>query len=38
MKMSWFKYRDYIMIKHDYGPYDRTKIDYFKNREDNYYF
>ncbi|MBQ3298642.1 MAG: group II intron reverse transcriptase/maturase [Bacilli bacterium] len=38
MKMSWFKYREYVMIKHDYSPYDRTKIDYFKNRKDNYYF
>lgn len=37
MKMSWFRHRDYIMIKHDYSPYDRTKIDYFKNRKDNYY-
>ena len=37
MKMSWFRHRDYIMIKHDYSPYDRTKIDYFNNRKDNYY-
>ena len=38
MKMGWFKYRNYIMIKHDYSPYDRTKIDYFDNRKNNYYF
>lgn len=37
MKMSWFRHRDYIMIKHNYSPYDRTKIDYFNNRKDNYY-
>ena len=38
MKMAWFRYRNYIMIKHDYSPYDRTKIDYFENRKNNYYF
>ncbi len=37
MKMSWFKHRDYIMIKHNYSPYDRTKLDYFENRKDKYY-
>ena len=38
IKMSWFKHRDYIMIKHDFSPYDRTKIEYFENRKENYYF
>ena len=37
MKMSWFKHRDYIMIKHNYSPYDRTKLEYFENRKDKYY-
>ena len=33
MKMSWFKHRDYIMIKHNYSPLDKSKSDYFRQRD-----
>jgi RNA-directed DNA polymerase len=38
MKMYWYKYKSYIMVKHDYSPYDRNKVDYFENRKVNYHF
>lgn len=34
--MSWFKPRRYVMVKHDYSPYDRDKIDYFESRKANF--
>ena len=38
VKMSWFNPRRYIMIKHDYSPYDMDKKDYFENRRRKFYF
>ena len=37
--MIWYKLsqNNYIMIKHNYSPYDRTKLEYFENRKDKYY-
>ena len=37
-KMSWYNPRKYIMIKHDYSPYDGTKKDYFESRKHKFYF
>lgn len=34
--MSWFKPRRYVMVKHDYSPYDKDKIDYFESRKANF--
>ena len=36
MKMSWYKPKRYIMVKHDYSPYDKELKDYFENRTTNY--
>ena len=32
-KMSRVKIKRHIMVKHDYSPLDKSKSDYFKNRE-----
>ena len=37
VKMEWTPIRRYVMIKHDYSPYDRDKKDYFANRKTNFY-
>lgn len=37
-KMSWYKVKTYIMVKHDSSPYDKDKKDYFKHRESNFSF
>lgn len=36
-KMSWYKPRRYIMVKHDYSPYDGDKQEYFRNRHSKIY-
>ena len=36
-KMNWVPIRRWIMIKHNYSPYDKTKDEYFNNRECNRY-
>ena len=33
IKMSWIPIKRHIMIKHNYSPYDKSKTDYFLNRE-----
>ena len=35
-KMSWVKIKRHVMIKHDYSPYDATKVEYFTLRENKY--
>ncbi len=35
-KMGWVKIKRHVMIKHDYGSYDATKIEYFILRENKY--
>lgn len=37
-KMTWYEPRRYIMIKHDYSPYDGNKKDYFESRNSKFYF
>ena len=37
-KMSWYKVKKYIMVKHDSSPHDKDKQDYFKHRESNFSF
>lgn len=32
-KMNWTSIRRHKMIKHNYSPYDKTKTEYFKQRE-----
>ena len=36
-KMSWYNPRKYIMVKHDYSPYDSDKKDYFESRKHKFY-
>ena len=36
VKMNWTPIRRYIMIKHNYSPYDHDKKDYFANRKANF--
>ena len=36
--MSWYNPRKYIMIKHDYSPYDSDKKEYFESRKSKFYF
>ena len=36
VKINWTPIRRYIMIKHDYSPYDHDKKDYFANRKANF--
>lgn len=37
-KMAWFKPRRYIMVKHDYSPYDGDKKAYFDSRKSKFSF
>lgn len=32
-KMVWIPIKRHIMIKFNYSPYDKSKTEYFKNRE-----
>ena len=36
VRMAWFKPKRYIMVKHDYSPYDKDLKDYFESRTFNY--
>ena len=35
--MNWTLIRRFIMIKHDYTPYNKNLNDYFVNRNTNFY-
>ena len=36
INMAWTPVRRYILIKHDYSPYDKDKKEYFENRKTNF--